>query len=255
MEHDTTSDTTTLHGTRLAGTKLRDGRYGPVFLGMRTPGEFVEVQVLQKPSGEAQHLLSQLQRRLECLGLPPDHPNLVSYLGCEETGTLDQIYLLTEWLPGDRLRELVRKTGPVPRPLAQAFLRQIVSGLEHLHERGLAPAGLDSAHVVVTGRGTVKLDAALLPAVDDMTTAPGLPGGPKEVSGQQDMRSADVWLLGMVAAEMLTGDSHIARDAGDNLASKIAGEQGSALEYLLPQAKVHKLDEAALDFLRQCLTM
>lgn len=116
---------------------------------------------------------------------------------------------------------------------------------------------LDSAHVAVTSKGTVKIHAD--PFFLNVTTAgnpPTLPPAaltlPEVVLGQRDMRSADVWLLGMVAAEMLSGDSNIARSDGNNFAPEIEVGKGSALARILPQPKRDKLDEAAQDFLSQC---
>lgn len=238
------------------GAKIRAGRYGPVFLGTRTTGDLVEVEVLEKPTSETevQHLLSQLRRRQSI----PDQGNIISFQGFQDTKT--RIYILTEWLPEGSLQELVRNSGPIPQPLARTFLRQILAGLEHLHRHGMPAVLLDSAHVAVTSKGTVKIHAD--PFFLDVATAgvpPTLPPAasklPEVVLGQQDMRSADVWLLGMVAAEMLSGDSDIILSIGDNLAPENEDGKGSALARLLPQPKRDKLDEAALDFLSQCFIM
>lgn len=237
----------------ILGAKIRAGRYGPVFLGMRTTGDLVEVEVLEKPTSETegQHLLSQLRSRQSI----PDLPNIISFYSFQETKT--QIYILTEWLPEGSLQELVRNFGPIPQPLARTLLRQILAGLEQLHQHGMPTVLLDSAHVAVTSKGTVKIHAD--PFFLDVTTAglpPTLPPAaltlPEVVLGQRDMRNADVWLLGLVAAEILSGESDIARSAGDNFASEIKDCKGSALARLLPQPKRDKLDGAALDFLSQC---
>lgn len=86
------------------GAKIRVGRYGLVFLGTRTTGDLIEVEVLEKPTTkiEVQHLLSQLRSRQSI----PDHPNIISLQGFQEKKT--RIYILTEWLPEGSLQELVR---------------------------------------------------------------------------------------------------------------------------------------------------
>ncbi|CAN8101435.1 unnamed protein product [Discula destructiva] len=246
MDH--ASDTLDFEGT-LTGRKLRDGRHGPIYLGLQLTGNMTEVEVIPRPVPKT--LLAQLRNRQS---IPAD-PNLIACLGVHETPT--HVYLVTEWLPAEegRLPDLIRTAGgPLPPPLARAFLRQMLRGLAHLHAHGVVPVFLDSARIAVTGDGTVKID---FPEGNSLPRAAATL--PEIVLGQGgDLRAGvDVWLLGMVAAEMLSGDSGISsRGAGDELVSKIKEEgRGSALEQVLPPAMARKLEEAARDFLDQCFTI
>lgn len=236
----------------LTATKVRDGRCGPVYLGMRGTGAVVEIEVLEKPSSTTalQDVLAQLQNRQRIANTP----NIVSYLGYHVVA--DKIYILTEWLTGTRLRDLVNKSGPMPHPLVRSFIRQILCGLEQLHQCGRSTIFLDAENIVVTGSGTVKIEA---PILDISTTGALLPLAsltlPEVLLRQRHMRNADIWLLGIIAAEMLSGNSSIGTSLGVQFAPNIKENQGSALEYILPQDVREQLDEFSLDFTRQCLIM
>lgn len=66
------------------------------------------------------------------------------------------------------------------------------------------------------------------------------------------MRKADVWLVGVVAAELFSGNGELAVNLSTSVASQIKQDEGSKWDLWGPQNVADKLDEQALDFLRQC---
>jgi len=234
----------------LKGDKIRDGRYGPVFLAMRTDtAELIAAEKLEVDVG----------LHLENKQIHQSEPNIVSCLGYQRKG--DHIFILTEYPAAGTLRELIQKYGAIRQPLARVFLRQIVLGLEQLQKQGIAVVFLDSRNIVMLRVGIVKIEAPLL---DVTVTGQSLPPGVltlPELMGQRNLRKADIWLLGIIVAQMLSGDCNLATaDLASYIATQIKEDQESASEksaweLFISKDIVSKLDKQTSDFLRQCLIM
>lgn len=237
----------------IIGSKIRDGRYGPVFLGMRTDtAEFVSAEelTLQDEPGGASPPAS-LETLLESRLAIPNQPNVVPCLGYQHKE--GRTFILAEYLQGGTLRDLIRSYGAIPQPLARSILRQVVLGLEQLRGQGIGPVFVDLGVVMMDNVGVVKVEAPL----PGQQLPSGIPAPPPEILlGQDDMRKADVWLLGVMAAQLLTGKCDLAEGgAAESFATRIREAQGSALGLFVTEDASCKLDEQAMDFMRQCLSM
>lgn len=236
------------------GSKIRDGRYGPVFLGMRSDtGEFISAEELtpQDKQGEDAPTLEGMVATIESRLAGPSQPNVISCLGYQRKD--GRMFILTEYLPGGTLRDLIRNYGAIPQPLARTITRQVALGLEQLRGQGTAPVFLDLDMVMMDNVGVVKIEAPLLDVAGQPLSSGILAPPPEVLLGQQDTRKADVWLLGVMAAQLLTGKSSLAE--GGSAAEQIKQAQGSALELLVPEDAASKLDEKASDFIRQCFSV
>jgi TolB-like protein len=149
------------------------------------------------------------------------HPNILAIHDVGEDGGV--IYAVMELLEGRTLREVVRG-GPMRPAEAVDVARQIARGLEAAHSRGLVHRDVKPENVVVLPDGHVKvLDFGLVAArLDDVPTgAPtetlelatrpgvllGTPGymAPEQVRGEAADHRSDVFALGCVLYEMLSG--------------------------------------------------
>lgn len=236
----------------IIGSKIRDGRYGPVFLGMRTDtAEFISAEELS-PQDEPSHAPSPdgLEALLESRLARPNQPNVIPYLGYQHKE--GRTFILTEYLQGGTLQDLIRSYGALPEPLVRNILRQVVLGLEQLREQGIGPVFVDLGIVMMDNVGVVKIEAPL----PGQQLPSGILAPPEILPGQDDMRKADVWLLGVMAAQLLTGRCDLAEGgAAGSLATRIKEAQGSALGLFVAEDASCKLDGQALDFMRQCLSM
>lgn len=142
----------------MLGEITGDGRYEPVFAGLRTTGELITAERLTLPSNAKvrENLLSRLNRE----NMIPAGSHILSYQGCEEQS--GHHYILREYLSGDTLREFLQRYGSLPLPAVRSFARQIILGLKELQELGLQTTLLDLDHILVDGKGTVKIDAPVL---------------------------------------------------------------------------------------------
>ncbi|KAL1859661.1 hypothetical protein Daus18300_009526 [Diaporthe australafricana] len=226
------------------GSKIKDGRYGPVYLALRDDtGELITAEKLVLDERGNSSVLESVASHLDSRLVTPSQPNVVSFL--EYQVKEGHIFMLSEYLPGGTLQDM---------PLARSFLRQIVLGLEQLNRQGFAVIFVESANVMIDNKGIVKIEAPLL---DGTVSGQPLPAAilalPELVLGQQNMRKADVWLLGIIAAQTLLGDCSIAGDS--SVATKLKQAQESGLELLIPQEMASKLGGQSSDFIRQCLTV
>ena len=151
------------------------------------------------------------------------HPNI---LAVYDVGVYDGVpYIVSELLEGQTLRERV-SSGPIPMRTALDYAVQIAHGLAAAHENGIVHRDLKPDNVFLTRDGRVKiLDFGLANLIDQESTgvvssvlptsppgtSPGLVLGttgymsPEQVRGEHVDRRTDIFALGVVLYEMLTG--------------------------------------------------
>ncbi len=177
----------------------------------------VSIAQLQQEGADAE---SRFLREAQSAGRL-SHPNIVTIYDVGEADGL--AYIAMEYLPGATLRDLMDK-GPMPLDLALDTAAQMAEALAFAHEHGVIHRDIKPANVVVTGRrGRIKLtDFGIAHlANSDRTHAGQMLGSPRYMSpeqakgGEVDGRS-DIFSLGAVLYEMLTG--RYAFD-GDSLAT------------------------------------
>ena len=147
------------------------------------------------------------------------HPNIVTIY---DVGEADELaYIAMEYLQGRTLRDLM-DIGPMPLDLALDTAMQMAEAMAFAHEHGVIHRDIKPANVVVTGQhGRIKLtDFGIAHLVNsDHTQAGQMLGSPRYMSPEQAMGRevdgrSDIFSLGAVLYEMLTG--HYAFD-GDSL--------------------------------------
>ena len=168
------------------------------------------------------------------------HPNIVTIYDVGEADGL--AYIAMEYLHGATLRDLMNK-GPMPLDLALDTATQMAEALAFAHEHGVIHRDIKPANVVVTGqRGRIKLtDFGIAHlANSDHTHAGQMLGSPRYMSpeqakGREVDGHSDIFSLGAVLYEMLTG--HYAFD-GDSLPSivyRVVNEAPVEASTLRPQ--------------------
>ncbi|MDX1419039.1 MAG: protein kinase [Rubricoccaceae bacterium] len=138
-----------------------------------------------------------------------EHPNVVAlYASGQEDG---RPYLVTEYVEGRSLAQALDAHGPLPPELAAWVTAETARGLGAAHAAGLLHRDLKPANVLLGDDGRVKLtDFGLATRVDTAEAAGevrGTPGylAPESVRGEAVGPAADLFALGAVLAEALTG--------------------------------------------------
>lgn len=150
-----------------------------------------------------------------------DHPNVVPlYEAGEQNGT---VYIATRWVEGTELGSMIHESGPLDSVRAAKIAAQIAAALELTHERGLVHRDIKSSNVIVTSEDHVYLtDFGLAKRTE---TAAGLTGGdqmlgsvdyvaPEAIEGIEPDSRSDIYSLGCVLYEMLTGEPPFAGEKG-----------------------------------------
>jgi serine/threonine-protein kinase len=147
-----------------------------------------------------------------------DHPNIGVIHGVEETaGGLT--FIVMAFYEGASLAERIRR-GPLSVHESIEIVSQMASGLTEAHSRGIVHRDIKPSNVMLSSSGLVKIvDFGLARVVSDETASQvGINGtvrymSPEQAMGLQIDQRCDIWALGVVFAEMLTGDSPFPGDS------------------------------------------
>lgn len=139
-----------------------------------------------------------------------DHPNVCTLLEIGETQD-GRTFLVMPLYEGESLdRRLVR--GPLDPREATALALQAARGLAAAHERGVVHRDVKPANLFITDEGPLKvLDFGVAKLADVTLTGPGQTPGtrrymaPEQAAGHSVDARADLWSLGVVLREMVTG--------------------------------------------------
>src|SRR6266567_616898 len=138
------------------------------------------------------------------------HPNIVSiYDRGEAEGTY---YIAMEYFDGRSLKELIVARGPAPIHLAVDYARQILAAIRFAHRHGIVHRDIKPHNVLVDGEGRLKVtDFGIARAgVSQMTEAGSIIGtaqylSPEQAKGAPVDQTSDLYSVGVVLYELLTG--------------------------------------------------
>jgi serine/threonine-protein kinase len=141
------------------------------------------------------------------------HPNIVTVI---DRGEFDgSQFIVFEHVPGETLKDLVEREGPLPVEEALAFARQVARALAYAHERGIMHRDVKPHNVLVEEEGGAKVtDFGLARSLDlehDITQTGTVLGtcdyiSPEQASGQAVDERSDQYSLGVLLYELLTGE-------------------------------------------------
>src|SRR5499427_5529437 len=153
------------------------------------------------------------------------HPNIVSiYDRGEAEGTY---YIAMEYLDGRSLKELIVARGPAPVNVAIDYARQILAALRFAHRHGIVHRDIKPHNVLVDAEGRLKVtDFGIARAgTSQMTEAGSIIGtaqylSPEQARGSSVGPSSDIYSVGVVLYEMLTGEVPFTGDTPLEIAMK-----------------------------------
>src|SRR5579871_2116852 len=140
-----------------------------------------------------------------------DHTNIGVIHGMEETGD-GRTFIVMAYYEGLTLAELVRR-GPIPPKEALEIVTQVARGLAEAHDHSIIHRDVKPSNVIVTRQNQAKIvDFGLARVASNAaTTLTAGPVGtlaymsPEQVRNEPLDRRTDIWSLGVVFEEMLTG--------------------------------------------------
>ncbi len=202
---------------------LGRGGMGAVYKALQKRlNRLVALKIITIENGTDQHFAERFQREAQALA-KLNHPNIVSVFDFGETQGV--YYFLMEYVDGVNLRTLIKDGGLKPAA-ALALIPAFCDALQYAHDEGVVHRDIKPENVLVDKKGRVKiadfgLAKLLAPeAGDPMLTRTGMQlGTPRYMAPEQmdkpdtvDHR-ADIYSLGVVFYEMLTGELPMGRFA------------------------------------------
>ncbi len=139
------------------------------------------------------------------------HPNIVSvYDVGRDDGTP---YIVMEYVPGKTLKQLILEHAPFSLDEAIHIVRQVAAALDYAHQHGLVHRDIKPQNILVDERGFVKVtDFGIAKGLTDVSlTEAGFGMGtvhyvsPEQARGEPATPASDIYALGVVLYEMLTG--------------------------------------------------
>src|SRR5262245_55212163 len=205
--------------------KLGSGGMANVYLAEdQELGRRVAIKILNDRHAGDEQFIERFRREAKnAAGL--SHQNIVSiYDRGEAEGTY---YIAMEYLDGRSLKELILSRGPAPVSVAVDYAQQILAALRFAHRNGLVHRDIKPHNVLVDAEGHVKVtDFGIARAGASQMTEEGSIIGtaqylsPEQARGTTVDQTSDLYSLGVVLYEMLTGNVPFTGDSPVEIAMK-----------------------------------
>lgn len=199
---------TTVKGYHLVDF-LGAGGMGEVYRAVRvSDGHIVAIKVLATPSPS---FVARF-RNEAALHAQLRHPHIVALYDVLEIE--GQPALVMEYVEGPTLEECLHHNGPFPADKALTIFRAVVDAVDAIHRRGIVHRDIKTANVKITSGGQVKVldfGIAKRPNEPGLTMTGAVVGtpqclAPEQVRGHPVSAATDIWALGVLLYEMVTGD-------------------------------------------------
>lgn len=168
-----------------------------------------------------------------------DHPNICAIHEVSESDD-GRIYIAMQYYEGDTLRQRIDK-GPIPLPQALDIAAQICRGLVQASRQGIIHRDIKPANMILTADGTVKIvDFGLAKYVDSELSKTGTRVGtvdymsPEQSRGESVDQRTDIWSLGVVLYEMLSGKRPFRAGSDHAVVNAILNSRPAPLASLVP---------------------
>jgi serine/threonine-protein kinase len=211
------STSTGMIGTVLSGryrleSKLGSGGMSTVYLALDTTlDRQVAVKVMHREMSEQPEQLARFRQEARAVA-KISHPNVVAVIDAGEDG--GHPYIVFEYIEGETLKQRIQRLGRLPVQEAVAYAIEIGRGLEPAHARSMVHRDIKPQNVLIDPDGRAKVtDFGIARQIEQQgVTATGRVLGttdyvsPEQAMGQGVDPRSDVYSLGVVLYEMLTGD-------------------------------------------------
>ncbi len=174
-------------------------------------GQTVAIKV-PHPEMEADPVFYDRFQREQQIGEKLDHPNVMKVF---PNGDHSQLYMAMEWVDGRLLRQLLNEQKKFPPERAINIALQIAQALDYIHSHGVVHRDLKPENIMVNGQDRIKLiDFGIAANVGSkrltfakFTQTMGTPDyiSPEQVKGKRGDGRSDIYALGVMLYEMLTG--------------------------------------------------
>jgi serine/threonine-protein kinase len=143
------------------------------------------------------------------------HPNVAKVYDLFEPDEHAQPWVVLEFIPGPSLRQEIDRRGPIDIDRLGHLLKQIAAALHHLHQRGMVHLDVKPQNILFEDPMTVKLidfgiaqeAGTVLEVTNGQAFGTVSYVSPEQASGEEVGPGSDIYSLGCVVYEMITGET------------------------------------------------
>src|SRR5437773_388575 len=230
--------------------KLGTGGMADVYLAEdQELGRRVAIKILNDRHAADESFVERFRREAKnAAGL--SHPNIVSIY---DRGTAeDTYYIAMEYLDGRSLKELIVSRGPAPVKTSVEYARQILAAVGFAHRHGIVHRDIKPHNVLIGPEGRLKVTdfGIARSGASQMTEVGSIIGtaqylSPEQARGSPVDQTSDVYSVGVVLYELLTGQVPFTGDTPLEIAMKHLSEVPKPPSELRPEVP-HDLDLVVL---------
>ncbi|WP_342537147.1 Stk1 family PASTA domain-containing Ser/Thr kinase [Sporosarcina sp. FSL K6-3508] len=200
----------------------------------------VAIKVLHYDFANEEELKKRFQREaLSATSLT--HPHIVNIF---DVGQEDELhYLVMEYIPGRTLKEYIHTHGALSAEHAVSIMQQLVSAISHAHHNGIVHRDIKPQNVLMNGEDDVKItDFGIAMALNSTahTKTNSVIGtvhylSPEQARGGMATKRSDIYSLGIVFYELLTGKLPFSAETAVAIALKHLQEETPSVREQLPE--------------------
>ncbi|MCW2839196.1 MAG: serine/threonine protein kinase [Aeromicrobium sp.] len=206
------------------GEVIGSGGMGTVHRAVDTRlGRVVAIKILRGgPLADAETALARMRSEAR-LAASIHHPGVAQvYDFAEDASSTEGLsFIVMQLVEGESLAAVLRERGPLPVEQVMSIVEQVAEGLRVAHAAGIVHRDLKPANIMLTPQGrTVLVDFGIAhSAVSEPLTATGSLLGtadylsPEQAAGRPSTPRSDLYALGVVAYQCLTGESPFRRES------------------------------------------
>ncbi len=165
----------------------------------------VAIKLLLQQDVSAHTTMARFEQAVQAIAAL-DHPNIMRVL---DFGLVDDVFFIVmELLEGPSVRDLLgERRGGLPQAEAVRITQQVIEALAYAHERGVIHGDVQPSHIIFAEDGRPILTDFSLAQVLGRETLTGTPAyvSPEQAAGQPPTLQSDLYALGVVFYEMVTG--------------------------------------------------